>query len=256
MHKIHTLEKLRVLNTRPKQQASSLAQAIEDAGGVAINLPLLEIKPTDTIWKKNLVKLNNLDNIHTAIFTSPNAVHAFFASISPQIWPHKVKLFAIGQGTAQALIQHGLPAPTCPKQPNSEHLLMLDALHTIPIQNKKILLIKGQGGRTLISTELTARGADVSILDVYQRALPQHNKKRIQTLWYEDAVDIILITSETALIYLFELFGEHAHAWLCSKPYVVISERLRKAAYARGIRTVIVSSYDHIIDQLLSYSSS
>jgi len=253
MHKVHTLEKLRVLNTRPQQQASSLAQAIEDAGGVSINLPLLEIKPTEIIWNKNL------NNIYAAIFTSPNAVHAFFASISPQIWPHKIKLLAIGQGTAQALMQHGLPAPTCPKQPNSEHLLMLDALHTLQIQNKKILLIKGLGGRTLINTALTARGADVSILDVYQRMLPNHHKKRIQTLWYQDAVDIILITSETALVHLFKLFepfGEEARAWLCSKPYVVISERLRKAAYERGIHTVIVSSYERIIHQLLSYSSS
>lgn len=253
MYKIHTLEKLRVLNTRPKQQASSLAQAIEDAGGLSINLPLLEIKPTEPLWKKNL---NNLNNIYAAIFTSPNAVHAFFASISAHTWPHDIKLLAIGQGTAQALIQHGLPTPTCPKQPNSEHLLMLDVLHTSQIQNKNIVLIKGLGGRTLINAALTARGADVSILDVYQRTLPNHHKKRIQTLWHQDAVDIILITSETALIYLFELFGEHAHDWLCSKPYVVISERLRKAAYERGIHTVIVSSYERIIHQLLSYSSS
>lgn len=255
---MHKLEKLRVLNTRPKQQASSLAEAIEDAGGISINLPLLEIKPTEIIWKKNLDKLNNLDNIHTAIFTSPNAVHTFFSNISSQIWPHEIKLFAIGKGTAKALIQHGLPTPTCPKQPDSEHLLQLDALDTIQIQNKKIVLIKGQGGRTLINTTLTARGANVSILEVYQRSLPHHNKKRLQTLWHEDAVEIILITSETALTHLFKLFepfGEHAHAWLCSKPYIVISERLRKAAFERGIQTVIVSSYEDIIHQLLSYSS-
>ncbi|MDF1684458.1 MAG: uroporphyrinogen-III synthase [Legionellaceae bacterium] len=256
---MHKLEKLRVLNTRPTQQASSLAQAIEDAGGLSINLPLLEIKPTETTWKKNLDNLNNLGNIHAAIFTSPNAVHTFFTSISPQNWPQNTPILAIGKGTAEALIQHSLPAPTCPKQPNSEHLLQLDALHTTQIKNKKILLIKGQGGRTLINTVLTARGADVSILEVYQRTLPHHNKKRLQTLWHEDAVEIILITSETALTHLFKLFepfGEQAHAWLCSKPYMVISDRLRKAAFERGIQTVIVSSYEHIIHQLLSYSAS
>jgi uroporphyrinogen-III synthase len=245
---MHNLNHLRVLNTRPEQQASSLTQAIEEAGGISVNLPLLEIKPIQI--------QTNLHHIHTAIFTSPNAVHCFFASVSPQIWPHEIQIFAIGQGTHQALMHYGLSSATCPKQANSEHLLMLDALQHRQIQTKKILLIKGQHGRTLIQTELTARGADVDICEVYQRVLPHHPKKRIETLWHEDAVDIILITSETALVHLFELFAKQAHAWLCSKPYVVISERLRQAAHKHGIQTVIVSSYDRIIHQLLDYSLS
>ena len=246
-----SLHGLRVLNTRPQHQATSLAEAITHTGGVSINLPALDIKPTNTAWTN---KLPTLEHIQYAIFTSPNAVHYFFTEISPRTWPNHIKLLAIGQGTAKALIQQGLPSPTCPTQANSEHVLMLDALQHI--KNHKILIIKGQGGRTLMNATLTTRGAHVSILEVYQRTLPSHNKKRIQTLWHEDAVDIILITSETALVHLFALFGEHAQAWLCSKPYLVISERLRKAAYAQGIQTVMVSSYDHIIPQLLSYSSS
>ena len=252
MHSTHTLQGLRVLNTRPKQQASSLAQAIESAGGLSIDLPVLAIKPTENIWKNKLPL--SLEKFHYAIFTSANAVNCFFTEVSPQTWPNNTKILAIGQGTTNALIQQGVPTPTCPKQADSEHLLMLDALQNI--KNQDILLIKGQGGRTLIKTTLIARGAYVSVLDVYQRVLPQHNKKRIQTLWHEDAVDIILITSETALVHLFTLFSEQAHPWLCSKPFLVISERLRKAAYDRGIHTVMVSSYDHIIHQLQSYSSS
>ncbi|MDF1827036.1 MAG: uroporphyrinogen-III synthase [Legionellaceae bacterium] len=244
---MHNLNHLRVLNTRPEQQASSLTQAIEEAGGISVNLPLLEIKPIP-------IKIN-LNHIHAAIFTSPNAVHCFFASLASQHWPHEIQYFAIGQGTADALMHYGLSSATCPQEANSEHLLMLDALQYKQIQHKNILLIKGQGGRTLIQTALSARGAEVDIREVYQRVLPHHSKKRIETLWHEDAVDIILITSETALVHLFELFAKQAHAWLCSKPYVVISERLRQAAHKRGIKTVLVSSYDRIIHQLLSYSS-
>lgn len=247
---MHNLNHLRVLNTRPEQQASSLTQAIEEAGGISVNLPLLEIKSIQAQIQINL------SDIYAAIFTSPNAVHCFFSNLSLQHWPHEIQLFAIGQGTHQALMHYGLSSATCPKQANSEHLLMLDALQPRMIQNKKILLIKGEGGRTLIQATLTARGAEVDAREVYQRVLPHHSKKRIETLWHEDAVDIILITSETALVHIFELFATQAHAWLCSKPYVVISERLRQAAHKRGIQTVIVSSYDRIIHQLLGYSLS
>lgn len=251
MDNTYLLQGLRVLNTRPKQQASSLTQAIEEAGGLSINLPLLDIKPTETRWKN---KCSRLEIYQAAIFTSPNAVHYFFAEILPDTWPNKTTIFAIGQGTTHALIQQGVPAPTYPKQADSEHLLKLEALQDI--KNHNILLIKGLNGRALIHTTLAARGAYVSILDVYQRALPQHHQKRTQTLWHEDAVDIILITSETALVHLFSLFDEQAHAWLRSKPYLVISERLRQAARARGIHTIMVCSYDHIIHQLHSYLSS
>jgi len=245
-----SLNGLRVLNTRPEQQAMPLADAIEDAGGLSINLPVITIEPTETTW---IHALPALENFQCAIFTSPNAVHSFFSEISSNSWPSSINLLALGQGTAKALTQRGLPHPTIPKQADSEHLLMLDALHNL--KNQTILLIKGEGGRTLISTSLTAQGARVSTLEVYRRTQTHFDKKRIQTLWHENAVDIILITSETALAYLFALFGEQARPWLCRKPYLVISERLHKVVQAEGIQTVMVSPYENIITTLLDYTA-
>lgn len=250
MLKSESLHGLRVLNTRPKQQARPLAKAIEHAGGISIHLPVVSIEQTEATWKTTVPAL---DNFQYAIFTSPNAVQYFFSEISPNTWPLHIKIFALGQGTAKALIQQNLPTPTLPNQADSEHVLMLDALQHI--KNKKILLIKGQGGRTLIHTTLIARGAHVRALEVYQRTPTRFDKKRITTYWHEDAVDIILITSETALVYLFSLFGEQAKPWLCRKPYLVISDRLRHIAHTQGIQTVMVSPYESIITKLLSYAA-
>ena len=52
MHNMPNLNGLRVLNTRPEQQAIPLAEAIKKAGGISINLPIITIEPTDTTWKK------------------------------------------------------------------------------------------------------------------------------------------------------------------------------------------------------------
>ena len=194
-----------------------------------------------------------LENIQYAIFTSPNAVEYFFSEISSSTWPSRINLLALGQGTAKALMQHGLSTKKVPKQADSEHLLMLDVLQNI--KHQEILLIKGENGRTLIKTTLVARGAHINTLEVYRRAQSNLDKKHIKTLWHENAVDIILITSETALAYLFALFGEQARPWLCRKPYLVISERLRESAQAEGIQTVMVSPYEHIITKLLGYSA-
>jgi len=250
MLKAQSLHGLRVLNTRPKQQAIPLAEAIQHAGGISINLPVLNIEPTNTIWKNTLPAL---EHIQHAIFTSPNAVRYFFSEVSPNTWPHTINLIALGPGTAKALNKQNLSPHMLPKQADSEHLLALDTLHNI--QNQTILLVKGEHGRTLINTTLSARGAHVNTPLVYRRTQTQHDKKQCETLWRGDAVDIILITSETALAYLFALFGKQAQSWLCSKPYLVISKRLRDAAQARGIQMVMVSPYEDIITKLLSYSA-
>ena len=239
MSKHFDFKQLRVLNTRPESLAKTTSDRIHSAGGIAVELPLIKIQPTDTCW---INKLPTCDNIQHVIFISPNAVTCFFSALpNHKHTPFKhIPSYALGQGTQKALKQHAIFDSRLPTHPDSEHLLMLDNLQSIQAQH--ILLIKGQGGRTRIQETLIHRGAYITAIDVYQRILPQYKPSDIQSLWHEDAVDIILITSETALHHLFSLFEGEATSWLCRKPCLVMSERLAKAAYQCGFQTVITDS--------------
>ncbi len=230
---------LRVLNTRPEPLAKATSDRIRNAGGIAVELPLIKIQPTDTCW---INKLPILNNIQHAIFISPNAVTCFFNALPSNKHTQfkQITSYALGQGTQKALKQHAILNPRLPAHPDSEHLLMLDNLQAIQGQN--ILLIKGKGGRKRIQETLVHRGAYITAIDVYQRILPQYKPSDIQSLWHEDAVDIILITSKTALQHLLSLFEGEATSWLYRKPCLVISERLAKAAYQCGFKTVITDS--------------
>src|SRR3990167_1133335 len=245
MNKLNPLKNLRILNTRPTAQAHTFSQALRDAGGISIELPTITIVPTARDW---ITCLPPRASFAYAIFISPNAVLHFFNAEPPSSWPLTLQTIAIGNGTRRACAHRGINVHLVPIYADSEHLLALEALQHI--QSKTILLIKGKDGRTLIEDTLIQRGAQVTTAAVYQRSCPPIDKKRTHTLWQEDAVDMILITSQQAMQHLFTLFEPAARTWLCSKPFLVISPRLAQIAAEYGIKTTFVSRHDALMNTL------
>lgn len=245
------LKGLRVLNTRPAEQAKRLSQAIEAAGGIAIECPALVISPKEKTW---LSKLPNLNNVDQAIFISANAVDCCFKTliIENLIWPASIQIIAVGEATAAALSRYSLEADLIPAIADSENLLQLGDLQDI--HNKTILLFKGEEGRELIAETLQARGANIHLIEVYKRQMPKPNPQQIRFLWQNEVVDIILFTSHQAMNNIFCMFGEKARDWLCRTPCLVISERLAKEAALLGIKKVIVSTPKTLLTTLHQFN--
>tara|TARA_Y100000588_G_C14208314_1_gene905598 strand:- start:480 stop:1244 length:765 start_codon:yes stop_codon:yes gene_type:complete len=250
MNKANNLNGLCVLNTRPSQQSLQLTKAIHELGGRCIELPALKIEPTKD-WLQHMPALEKAQHV---IFVSPNAVHYYFQSIHQHhiTWPSAIHVIAVGHGTAQALKERGLDVHAQPEIADSEHLLQLDCLQSV--NQRTILLIKGEGGRSLLSQTLLKRGAALISLCVYRRVSPHYSPQYIKSLWQDDAVDIILFTSVEAMQNIFNIFGDQARVWLCGKPCIVLSERLAKHAAALGIRDIKVSRYDCILSTLDAYA--
>lgn len=247
---IKTLKGLRVLNTRPQKQAQALNKSINDAGGIAIELPTIEIKETNGNWIKSLPDLKEVDQ---AIFISTNAVYSCFKQLKlRQIdWPKQIKVIAMGEGTAKALKEFDIEVTEMPAVSDSEHLLELSSLHNI--EHQTLLLFKGEGGRKLLEQGLIQRGTNLIQLNVYKRVLPKINQQLIDSLWRDNAVDIILLTSEQSIKNLFKLFNTKAHAWLQEKTCIVFSARLAKAASLWGIKNIIICHPNAVMDSLLDY---
>lgn len=245
------LRGLRVLNTRPLQQSQELNQKIKIAGGLPLSCPALEIAPPGQDW---LPLLPNLPNVQQAIFTSANAVAWSFSVFTEKqiAWPEHILVTAVGHGTALALRSRQLRVDNIPDISDSEHLLMLNTLQAI--RNETILLIKGKGGRTLIANTLQERGAQLIELDVYQRKLPDINQKKLDRWWREGCVDIILFTSQEAILNIMTMFGKDAEAWLKRTPCLVISERLAQAALKSGIQNISICSPDTILEALHQFN--
>lgn len=245
-----TLKGMRILNTRPKEQAQVLSKKIKEAGGIPIEFPAIEILASDSGWTYSLA---NLNTINQAIFVSPNAVRYFFNELIKRKiqWPGQIRIIAIGKGTATALRPFNIEAHETPESPDSEHLLNLRSLQQI--KNQSLLLVKGEGGRKVIEEYLVLKGAKIIILQVYKRVAPSVSTEQIQELLQEDKVDIILLTSEQSIYNLFNMFDKDGQAWLQNKPCLVISERLAQSASALGFKKIMISHPERMIGTLFDY---
>ena len=225
------LHGLRVLITRPALQAKDLAAQTQYYGGVAVHFPTLEIIAIKNT-KKVLLGIKKLKEYDFVIFISPNSVFNIAKSIQSiwPFWPGNTKAFATGPGTASALKQCGLPGDLYPEKDfNGAGLLNLAALQDI--NQKKILIVKGEGGRYYLIKGLKNRGALIDNLNVYKRQLPKIDKIDIPN---QESIDIIICTSHSGLKNLVSLLYPYWQDILFKKQLLVISSRLADSAKKLG----------------------
>jgi uroporphyrinogen-III synthase len=89
---------MRILITRPIEDARPLADALEERGIEVLIEPLLEIRHLEDAEI-------DLDGVQALLFTSANGVRAF-AALSPR---RELKVFTVGDGSADAARQAGFP---------------------------------------------------------------------------------------------------------------------------------------------------
>ncbi len=228
-----------VLVTRPAGQAENLCRLIEDGGGTAIRLPLLEI---ETVAGGGAHRLGRLDDLDWLVFTSANAVRSAFALRGPQwLEGNRAKTAAIGQATAQALEEKGVAVDLKPKQQfNSEALLAEPAFAAV--SGRRFLIVRGVGGRELLAETLRERGGLVEYAEVYRRRPPKPDDlPGLLALWRAGGIGAVTITSSEALANLAHLMAGSDLELLLRTPMVVIGERLGKQAREQGYAQVIAT---------------
>lgn len=228
---------LHLLNTRPAAQAAALSSALRQAGFQVSELPLIAIVPC-TLAASERRLLLDLDRYDGVLFISANAARLGLDAIAdywPQ-WPHALPVYAPAAGTAAPLRAAGLDVEVAVASADSEGLLQLPSLQQVA--GKRFLLMRGVGGRELLRQSLQQRGAQVDVLELYQRQLPADTHTRWQQL--SPPPDIVLLTSPVALQHWLQLAGPHALAprWL------VVSARQEAAARAAGARVLRAAGAD------------
>lgn len=229
------LKGLTVLVTRPAHQARALCEAIGAAGGKAVPFPALEIADPPDLAALDAL-LDELDRFDIAIFISANAVEKAMPRILARgEFPSHIQIAAVGEKTAQALSAYNLPVMLRPRENyDSEGLLALSELHAV--RGKRIVIFRGVGGRELLAEVLQARGAEVAYAECYQRARPALDGSDLP----QQGIDIAVVTSNEGLENLFAMVGAAARPWLCATPMVVMSERMRDCARARGVTAPVL----------------
>ena len=200
--------------TRPEEQADDAALRAVELGAMPVLLPTIEIAPPEN-WTLVDAVLSRLNEFDWIVFSSVNGVHGLLG----RLWNTgkdlrslgMARLAAIGPSTAAALEKYSLRADLVPAEFRAEALAAALNSH---VAGRRVLWARASRGRDVLPAELTAAGATVEQVIVYQnRDLNEFPSLAIQQLENGD-LDWIALSSPTIARNLPRLMSDKAKSHL------------------------------------------
>lgn len=230
------MTKPRLLVTRFAPHASRLANQLNMQGIFAVAQPLLEAQKSPEFANARWVFAKDYDYI---IAVSSNAVDYTAQALAGRNWPVTCYL-AVGKGTQKKLCSVSKQQVMVPEQQqfSSEGLLALPCL--AQLQGKRVLILRGVGGRELLAEVLKARGASVEYYQPYQRTVIDLCGSLLVEKWQQQNINGAIISSIELLERLIEIVPESELDWLKKITIYAPSKRITEHALAFGWSSVEV----------------
>ena len=205
---------MRVIVTRPSDQAGPLVERLESLGHEVVLRPLIEIVPIEG-------GPLSTDGYDWVVVTSPNGAE----HLARRRHGRLPRVAAIGPGTAEALSAHGIRPDLVPRVATQEGLLA-----ELPSAPGRVLFAGAEGARRLLVDEL---GAD--FVPLY-RTRPRRPESPLRG-------DLVVLASASAA---------RAYADLgLTIPAVSIGPETTAAARAAGVH-VVAEAETHDLDGLVA----
>jgi uroporphyrinogen III methyltransferase/synthase len=254
----------RVLITRTRRQASTLAPLLAAEGAIPIELPAIEIEPTaDPDAVAGAIEDLRAGRYPWAVFTSANAVELWFEHLRARGLDARAfataKVAAIGPATAEALAAHGIVADLVPEEYVAEAVVqaILPRLTEVPLPARpsfpgriegpsgattpRILVPRAEGARPELVEGLQAVGAEVDEVTLYRAAVPATAPAEALSLLRDGAIDIVTFTSSSTVRNLAAMLNGHIET-LRGPLVACIGPITAKTAEELGLRVDVVAS--------------
>ena len=157
-----------ILITRQLEQSEKFSDILNKENIKNFIFPVIEIKKI----KLRTIDLENIKSSDFIIFTSQNSVKSLIHELDIKNLIGK-KIAAIGESTKKNLNDLGVHVDIYPKS-NFTSESLLQEIRGNNIVDKKIIIIKGVGGRNYLHEELSKDNYTFNDLDVYERELPSN----------------------------------------------------------------------------------
>jgi uroporphyrinogen-III synthase len=190
--------------------------------------------------------ISEIESYDWAIFISSNAVQNGMPRMVKRGIPTNLKFAAIGPVTSSELQGFGVKDVLTPSSHiqdgdkskvrfDSESLLALSEMTDVAC--KKILIVRGIGGRDVLAETLKTRGAQVSFAECYQRINPQTNCDLLAQLYSEKKLHGIVVTSSEAMRHLLDLAGDAD--WLRNVTLFVNHARIAELPLQMSLKVLV-----------------
>lgn len=238
------------LVTRPRAQGVVWRQRLRALGVQAELLPLLEIGPAPDpvalrLWFAALAAGGPFQPAALVMFVSPNAASGLFDALPPGWrWPDGTLAAATGPGTVAVLRAAGVPAELIVAPPEDAAQFDSEALWAVlePMRawtGQRVGIVRGDGGRDWLATQLRAAGARVGFVQAYVRGAPRLNSEEqalMARALAQPAAFVWLLSSSESIDHLQALAP--AADWsvaLAMASHPRIAERARELGFGRVI---------------------
>lgn len=192
---------VRVLVTRARDQARELSESLVRVGADPIEAPLIRIEAPDD-WSSVDAALADLSGFDHVVFTSGNAVEAFFSRVVENGLDARalggVRVAAVGRATADALRERGIEADYQPHEFRAEKLAET-LVENCDLRNARILFPAADIAGPAVVDGLTAGGAFVSRVTVYRTAVEEVLPDGIVSMLEDRKIHVITFASSSAV---------------------------------------------------------
>lgn len=206
----------KILITRARHQAQSLASALEEKGATVVAIPAIEIIPPDSYDALDAA-LWNAKKYQWLVVTSANGAEVLAERLAALKLPRDAldafKVAAIGPATARALGEMGVHVDEVPKQAIAESLV--ESLRD-QVSGKNVLLVRAKVARDVLPEELRNAGATVDVVDAYQTIVPATSADDVRLIFAAPSrmPDVVTFTSSSTATNFFRLLhAANVLAW-------------------------------------------
>lgn len=190
----------RIVITRAREQASELVHHLTDLGAECLEVPTIQVIPTDDFEPLDTA-IENLSAYDWLIFTSVNGVNFFFDrlfTIGMDVRSlHHLQTAVIGPATSKRLFDFGIKSDIIPESYRAESVV--EAFTNLDIKDKKILLPRAAQARPILPVELSRMGAVVDEIIAYRTKAVYDNADFLLKRLKERQIDIITFTSSSTV---------------------------------------------------------
>jgi uroporphyrinogen-III synthase len=184
----------RILVSRAKEQAGTLACKLRELGAEVYEIPFIEIRPPRS-FKSMDESLKLVAEYEWLILTSVNGVHAMFERMEQLNIPRRalahLNIAAIGPATRAAIEREGLKVAVTPKEYVAESVV--ESLSD-KVRGKRVLLCRAKIARDVIPCELRNLGAFLDVVEAYETVIPTASRIELRRVLRDAGLRPHLIT--------------------------------------------------------------
>ena len=232
---------LRVLVPRPRPAGERTAEYLAMLGAKVAYHPALAIRciPAAGAAQAGDTQYNNADLV---VFVSVNSVQCLGAEPGqPETLCGPDTLVAtMGGATASACADLGIEVSFMPRgSADSEGLIR--ALDGTGWEGKKVVIVRGRGGRDEIREYLQRQGAQVSYLEVYERQVASAPSAHDLDRWGVDGFHAVVVSSVALFEALLTVLDNKAEKILEASVLVCPSARVGDACRNLGFKRILIA---------------